>query len=138
MAPPLGAISSPARAAMRPGPRPIASAATKWAATEAIRTRVAGRARAAPTQKCAGIAMNEPSREPRTPRGATLSLGLSMLAAALAALGAPSCLERRDQPTVDAEVAQCTSCHGDANRPGDSLLRSAPPKDLGQQTLPGY
>jgi len=82
--------------------------------------------------------MNEPSREPRTPRGATLSLGLSMLAAALAALGAPSCLERRDQPTVDAEVAQCTSCHGDANRPGDSLLRSAPPKDLGQQTLPGY
>ena len=33
---------------------------------------------------------------------------------------------------------RCTSCHGDANRPGDYLRRAAPPKDLMQQTIPGY
>ncbi|HET7540945.1 MAG TPA: hypothetical protein VFK05_13775, partial [Polyangiaceae bacterium] len=77
--------------------------------------------------------MSEPRRVARSQRsfpGAAGWLGLSLLAAAASALSMPACLERRDQPKVDAEVAQCTSCHGDANRPGDYLTRSAPPKDL--------
>jgi len=70
--------------------------------------------------------------------GATLSLGLTVLVAALLAFAVPGCLEQRNQPKSDPDVARCTSCHGDANRSGDYLRRSAPPKDLMQQTLPGY
>jgi len=83
--------------------------------------------------------MNEPRRLGSAfERRATLSLGLVMLAAAASALLAPACLERRDEPQSDAEATRCASCHGDANRSGDYLRRAAPPKDLGQQTLPGY
>ena len=86
--------------------------------------------------------MNEPRklrRRGRTfERGASLSLALVMLAAAVSALLAPACLELREQPASDAEAARCTSCHGDATRSGDYLRLSAPPKDLGQHTIPGY
>jgi predicted CxxxxCH...CXXCH cytochrome family protein len=71
-------------------------------------------------------------------RSATRSLCVGMLAAALGALAAPACLERRNEPKSDAELTRCTSCHGDANRSGDYLRRAAPPKDLLQQTLSGY
>jgi predicted CxxxxCH...CXXCH cytochrome family protein len=69
---------------------------------------------------------------------ASLSLGVVVMGAVMAALAGPSCLERRDEPQTDAEVTRCTSCHGDPNRPGDYLRRAAPPKDLLQQTTPGY
>jgi len=89
--------------------------------------------------------MAEPSPERRrapaprapTPR-ASLSIGLACAGAALAALLPPACLERRDVTALDPDVARCTSCHGDSGRDGDYLLRSAPPYDLSQQTLPGY
>lgn len=71
-------------------------------------------------------------------RGATLSLGFALMAAALSALAVPGCLKQRDQPKSDAEVTRCATCHGDPNRSGDYLRRAAPPKDLMQQTLPGY
>jgi predicted CxxxxCH...CXXCH cytochrome family protein len=68
--------------------------------------------------------------------GAALSLGFVVLAASMGA--APGCLERRDQPQSDPESNRCTSCHGDASRSGDYLRRAAPPKDLMQQSRPGY
>lgn len=74
----------------------------------------------------------------RFERHATLSLGFVVLAAALSALAVPGCLEQRNQPKTDAEVGRCASCHGDANRSGDYLRRAAPPKDLMQQSIPGY
>lgn len=70
-------------------------------------------------------------------RGA-LSLGLACGCAALAALVPSGCLERHAVTRVDPDVARCTSCHGDASREGDYLLRAAPPHDLWQQTAPGY
>jgi predicted CxxxxCH...CXXCH cytochrome family protein len=86
--------------------------------------------------------MNEPRRVGRQrnafERRATLSLGFVVLGALVSALLVPGCLERRDEPKSNAELTRCTSCHGDANRPGDYLRRAAPPKDLMQQTIPGY
>jgi predicted CxxxxCH...CXXCH cytochrome family protein len=75
--------------------------------------------------------MNEPCR-------ARLWLGLTVLVAAVGAFFVPGCLERRNEPKSDTEVTRCATCHGDANRSGDYLRRAAPPKDLMQQTLPGY
>ena len=80
------------------------------------------------------------TRRPRTSAsgsGAAVSLGLIVTTAALAALAPPGCLKLRDQEHTDADVARCTSCHGDAQRDGDALGRSAPPFDLSQQTTPG-
>lgn len=71
-------------------------------------------------------------------RGATLSLGVVLASAVIAALSAPGCLERRDEPVTNADVARCTSCHGDPNRPGDFLRRAAPPVDLLGNTDPSY
>jgi predicted CxxxxCH...CXXCH cytochrome family protein len=71
-------------------------------------------------------------------QGATFSLALAVLAAALAALSAPGCLERHEPPEVDPAVARCTGCHGDAERAGDYLGRSAPPFDLLRQTTSDY
>src|SRR6187551_667759 len=86
--------------------------------------------------------MNERRRVPRQggafERGATWSLGFGVLAAIVSALSVPACLERRDEPKSDPEATRCTSCHGDAARPGDYLRRSAPPTDLTQQSIPGY
>ncbi len=42
------------------------------------------------------------------------------------------CLELRDAPSDDAGATECASCHGDPKRPGDSLLKAAPPRDLWQ------
>ena len=52
----------------------------------------------------------------------------AFLAAACFAF-APSCLERHDAGPAAAD-SRCSSCHGDATRAGDSLQRSAPPRDL--------
>ncbi len=86
--------------------------------------------------------MTEPRRVrrygSRFERGATLSLCVVVLAAIVSALALPSCLKRRDESKGDAELNRCTSCHGDAARSGDYLRRAAPPKDLLQQTTPGY
>lgn len=71
-------------------------------------------------------------------RRATLSLGLVVVGAVVGALAAPGCLTRRDEPTSDAELTRCTSCHGDPARAGDYLARAAPPKDLLRQTDPSY
>ena len=71
-------------------------------------------------------------------RGATLSLGVVLAGAVLAALSAPGCLKRRDEPVTNADVARCTSCHGDANRAGDFVHRAAPPVDLAGNTDPSY
>jgi predicted CxxxxCH...CXXCH cytochrome family protein len=67
-----------------------------------------------------------------------LSLGGALFLAAVAALVPSGCLKPRDQPQTDADVARCTTCHGDPDRSGDSLSRSAPPYDLLHQTKPGY
>jgi predicted CxxxxCH...CXXCH cytochrome family protein len=69
---------------------------------------------------------------------ASLSLGVACAGAALAALIPASCLELRDTTAVDPDVARCTSCHGDAEREGDYLLRAAPPYDLLRQTSSAY
>jgi len=68
----------------------------------------------------------------------TLPLGVTVVAGALAALVPPGCLDSREAPKTDAEYGECTSCHGEANRSGDALARSAPPIDLLGQTAPGY
>ena len=58
----------------------------------------------------------------------TLLLG-AMLGGAVLAL-VPSCLERREGEPEALDSSGCTTCHGDAKRGGDFLLRSAPPRDL--------
>lgn len=57
-------------------------------------------------------------------------------AAVLALLA--SCLERRQEAPRETAENRCTSCHGDAERPGDFVARSAPPRDLLGQSDPGY
>jgi predicted CxxxxCH...CXXCH cytochrome family protein len=69
---------------------------------------------------------------------ATLSLGLAILGAVVAALGAPACLDRRTEPVTDPDVARCTSCHGDPHRSGDYIRRAAPPIDISGNTDPSY
>lgn len=49
---------------------------------------------------------------------------------ALGGLLQPSCLVRRDSEGAADDVQRCASCHGDPERPGDFLERSAPPNDL--------
>src|SRR5688572_19140325 len=63
-------------------------------------------------------------------RETTLGLLASVLLAAAAALTSPSCLSRWQDELSQDESSRCTSCHGDARRDGDALLRSAPPRDL--------
>ena len=58
----------------------------------------------------------------------TVLLG-AMLGGAVLAL-VPSCLERRPGEPEALDPRGCTTCHGDARRTGDFLLRSAPPRDL--------
>jgi len=55
-----------------------------------------------------------------------------------AALLLSACLERRQEAPREAPEARCTSCHGDAERTGDFVERSAPPQDLLGQRQPGY
>lgn len=52
-------------------------------------------------------------------------------------LGGVSCLSRRDEPRGSASD-DCAACHGEPSRPGDGLLRSAPPRDLSGGTVPSY
>jgi predicted CxxxxCH...CXXCH cytochrome family protein len=61
---------------------------------------------------------------------ATRVLVFSVVGAVLAAALTPSCLESRGTPPKESEAQRCASCHGDATRPGDYLLRAAPPSDL--------
>jgi predicted CxxxxCH...CXXCH cytochrome family protein len=54
-------------------------------------------------------------------------------------LSAAACLQsRNDDSTRLAEVARCATCHGDATRAGDYLLRAAPPTDLAGGTDPSF
>jgi predicted CxxxxCH...CXXCH cytochrome family protein len=71
-------------------------------------------------------------------RGATASLGVALLGAIVASFAAPACLERRTEQVTNADVARCTSCHGDAHRAGDYLRKSAPPIDISGNTDPSY
>jgi predicted CxxxxCH...CXXCH cytochrome family protein len=48
------------------------------------------------------------------------------------------CLERREEAPRQSAEARCTSCHGDSERPGDFVERSAPPRDLLGQSETGY
>jgi predicted CxxxxCH...CXXCH cytochrome family protein len=67
-----------------------------------------------------------------------VSLGVSVLSAALFALFPPACLETHgDSDEVATSSTECTSCHGDPARSGEALRRSAPPLDLSQQTATG-
>ena len=54
---------------------------------------------------------------------------LGALSGALA-IGPPGCLEARDLGKAARRQTNCTSCHGDGERGGDALQRSAPPADL--------
>jgi len=65
-------------------------------------------------------------------------LGAACVGAVVLGLASPGCLERHEAPAEDPDVARCTSCHGDPERAGDYVLRSAPPKDLLGQSEPGY
>jgi predicted CxxxxCH...CXXCH cytochrome family protein len=62
--------------------------------------------------------------------------GAVALAAALIALS-PGCLEVRPGAADDRDDA-CASCHGDPNREGTALRRSAPPRDLLGASDPSY
>ena len=54
------------------------------------------------------------------------------------ALSTSACLQPKADSTQTADVARCTTCHGDAARTGDYLLRAAPPTDLAGGTDPSY
>jgi predicted CxxxxCH...CXXCH cytochrome family protein len=81
--------------------------------------------------------MADPSAARARPPGATLSLGVALFTAAFAALLPPACLDTREQPKTDPDVARCTGCHGDPSRPGDYLAAAAPPFDLSRQSVTG-
>ncbi|MEO7036152.1 MAG: CxxxxCH/CxxCH domain-containing protein [Polyangiaceae bacterium] len=57
---------------------------------------------------------------------------------ALCAWLASGCYERRTDPSLSSSQDQCTTCHGDATRSGDAVLRSAPPRDLSGGTDPSF
>jgi predicted CxxxxCH...CXXCH cytochrome family protein len=61
-----------------------------------------------------------------------------VLRVGLALLGTSGCLQSRTDLTQTADVARCATCHGDPNRAGDYLLRSAPPVDLAGGTEPSF
>jgi predicted CxxxxCH...CXXCH cytochrome family protein len=75
------------------------------------------------------------------PNGAARSMGavlwVSLAFAAGSALLGSSCLDRRDTFT-SGEVTRCATCHGDPSRPGDYLLRAAPPHDTTLATDVSY
>ena len=73
----------------------------------------------------------------RQRRGSIGALVTALVAAASFALG-PSCLERQHQPPDDSTQTRCATCHGDPNRKGDYLSRSAPPRDLLGASTPEY
>lgn len=70
-------------------------------------------------------------------RGAFAAWASGALLAAVSSALAASCLERRAPPADDSQAA-CASCHGEPTRAGDSLLRSAPPRDLLGASKPSY
>jgi hypothetical protein len=53
-------------------------------------------------------------------------------------LSSTACLERREQAARQSPEDRCTSCHGDPQRAGDAVLRSAPPRDLLGASEPSY
>jgi predicted CxxxxCH...CXXCH cytochrome family protein len=59
----------------------------------------------------------------------TLLGGAALIVAAAAASLVPGCLEQRDDAATPA-ARECAGCHGDPERPGTLLQRSAPPRDL--------
>lgn len=63
---------------------------------------------------------------------------LALLAALVGAtlLASTSCLSRRQAD--DGPRDSCTSCHGDARRAGEALLKAAPPNDLLGARATGY
>jgi len=85
------------------------------------------------------------ARRPSTSSGsrafaerATVSLWVAIVGAVVGALGAPGCLERRDEPASNPEATRCTSCHGDPSRPGSDVFRAAPPFDLMRNSDPQF
>lgn len=73
--------------------------------------------------------MVEPVAQRRSPTSSR-PLVLSLLVALVSALATPSCFEERASRDSDIVAKRCASCHGDAERAGDYLTRSAPPRDL--------
>ena len=57
---------------------------------------------------------------------------------ALGVLFVPSCLERRDDELASPADQACASCHGNPERAGDRLQKSAPPGDLSGASHPSY
>jgi predicted CxxxxCH...CXXCH cytochrome family protein len=51
---------------------------------------------------------------------------------------ASGCFEQRADPTQTSDVGRCATCHGDPTRPGDVVLRAAPPRDLSGGTDPSF
>jgi hypothetical protein len=76
--------------------------------------------------------MSERRRAVRAPGARPFLAGFAGTALALAtplAL-APSCLDRRAERADESSETRCATCHGDPARPGEALLRAAPPRDL--------
>lgn len=48
------------------------------------------------------------------------------------------CLDVREEAYQEEDAARCTKCHGDPERAGDFLLKSAPPGDLGGSIETSY
>jgi predicted CxxxxCH...CXXCH cytochrome family protein len=77
-------------------------------------------------------------RRPAPRAGGALSVAVA--AAAMAAFVAvePSCLDARGGAGDGSAEGRCASCHGAAERGGDFLQRSAPPRDLLGATDPAF
>ncbi len=54
----------------------------------------------------------------------------ALAVALVCGLFGPGCLKSRSDGNAMAELTRCATCHGEADRPGDYLARSAPPRDL--------
>jgi predicted CxxxxCH...CXXCH cytochrome family protein len=62
------------------------------------------------------------------------SVAAALVVAAVLGGLEPGCLDRREDARSEAEPQRCATCHGDPERAGDALARSAPPRDLLGQT----
>ena len=73
-----------------------------------------------------------------TERGVRASFGARLFSFSILGVFASSCLQSRQDGSQTANVARCTTCHGDPARAGDYLLRAAPPTDLAGGTEPSF
>lgn len=62
----------------------------------------------------------------------------SPLGLLLVSVFASGCLSVREQAYEEDETQRCAKCHGDPDREGDFLLKSAPPGDLARSTDASY